>query len=833
MINFDQLIGTVDSVDYTNLMSVFESLDRQTSHTELRPSQIEAINELSKLKNEKDLILKVSTGAGKTTIALLYLYSQMKDKNEPAVYLCPTTQLVDQVIEEAEKLGIKTSNYKRGKKSPGADAQHADSIIVCTYDKLFNGKSTFNRPDVMLRPCAIVLDDAHSGLELVRRSFCLTLDDEAIQDLFSVIGPQCEQFKPSLWADINNADPLATMEVPFWIWKPAINEIISKLLPHRDSGNFIFVWPHIADILHLSRCVISGKGVEIIPDLPPIHKCPAYTEAKHRLFMSATLADDSILVKEVDCSAKAALNPIIPISDKGLGERMVLAPALVHKDLNREAIMGICGALSAHVKVVVLSPNKPAADQWVSFGARLFMDDQFSAGVKALKDQNSGVNFAVFVQRYDGIDLPDSSCRILVIDGMPFGESVTDIHDASLVSNPGGARKKIIYRIEQGMGRAVRSHVDFAVVLLVGNELASFIAKGDVLSSMNDDTQNQLKLALELSKMMAKQQGDTASNILWNTMLQCLNRDSGWKKYYKQRVKDAKKNNFIPNNNGCQLAEAERKCFASALANNFTEASSVLENAVDSFVADEKNKGIYLQRLSTYINNYDPAKALMIQQGAFSKNTSVNCPPYVVKRPLIIGKAEQGELLALWLKSFENPNGAIAAIQELKINLNYNKGYKKVEQALMELARMVGAEGSRPETEYNEGSDCLWLWQSLALVIEAKNENEKKLHKKDAGQLLISLQWFQRSYPTRNNFVPVIAAKTSSPDRYTDYPNGTRVITQEKVTEIFTSLEGLIANLISQGPASWNAQNVLKLLHQYKLSADYFVSNYTIPLSKI
>ncbi len=833
MINFDQLIGTTDSVDYSDLLKVYESLDRQTSHTELRPSQLEAIKALTKAKDEQDLILKVSTGAGKTTIALLYLYSQMKAKNEPVVYLCPTTQLVDQVIDEAEKLGIKTTNYRKGEKSPGADALSASSVIVCTYDKLFNGKSTFNRTDVMLRPCAIVLDDAHSGLELIRKSFCLSLDDQAIQELFKVIGPQCEQFKPSLWADIQNSDPLATMEVPFWIWQSVIKDIISNLLPFRDQGDFIFVWPHISDILHLSRCVISGKGVEIIPDLPPIHKCPAYTEAKHRLFMSATLADDSVLVREIGCSIKAATNPIIPSSDKGLGERMVLAPSLVHKDLTRETIMRICASFAQHVKVVVLCPNEHVANHWIPFGARVFMEDQFPTGVKALRDQASGINFAVFVQRYDGIDLPDNSCRILVIDGMPFGESVIDVHDASLVSNPGGARKKIIYRIEQGMGRAVRSHVDYAVVLLVGNELASFIAKGDVLSSMNDDTQNQLKLALELSKMMAKQQDDVPQNVLWNTMLQCLNRDSGWKKYYKQRVKDAERKAFSPNQIGCQLAEAERDCFTLALSNNFVDASKALEDGIDKFVTNEKSKGIYLQRLASYINLFDPGKSLTVQQGAFCKNTSVNCPPSVAKRPLVDGKADQGETFAVWLKSFENPNGAIAAIQELKVNLDYSKGYKKVEQALLDLAPIIGASGSRPEAEYNEGPDCLWLWPKLAFVIEAKSENEKKLHKKDAGQLLISLQWFSRSYPTRNDFIPVVAAKTSSPDRYTDYPDGTRIITQEKVSEIFTALEGLITNLISQGPASWNAQNVLNLMHQYKLSADYFVANYTIPLSKI
>lgn len=833
MINFDQLTGTSLSIDYSDLMAVFESLDRQTSHTELRPSQIESINELSSQKSEEDLILKVSTGAGKTAIGLLYLYSHMKAKKEPVVYLCPTTQLVDQVIEEAEKIGIKAVNYKRGEKSPGADAQHGESVIVCTYDKLFNAKSTFNRPDVMLRPCAIVLDDAHSGLEIIKRSFCLSLSSNAIKDLFSIIGTQCEQYKPSLWADIKNNDPLATMEIPFWIWKPAINDIISKLLPYRNDNNFIFVWPYMSDILHLSRCIASGRGVEIIPDLPPVHKCPAYTDAKHRLFMSATLADDSVLVRELECSTKAALQPIIPHSDKGLGERMVLAPSLVHNDLNRESVMELCSAISKHVKVVVLSPNEIAARQWEDVGAKIFMEDEFVAGIKGLKDQSSGINFAVFVQRYDGIDLPDSSCRILVIDGMPFGESVADVHDASLIASPGGARKKIIYRIEQGMGRAVRSHVDYAVVLLVGSELASFIAKGDVLSSMNKDTQNQLKLALELSKLMAKQRENTPRNVLWSTMLQCLNRDKGWKKFYKERVKDAKKKEFSPNEDGCNLAFAERRCFLLALANNFVEASAIFEKAIDDFVTNEKDKGIYLQRLATYTNNYDPAKALTIQQGAFYKNTSVNCPPAVLRRPLISGKADQGKIVCSWLKSYENPNGAIATLQELRGRLNYNNGYKKVEQALLDLACILGAEGSRPENEFNEGPDCLWLWSNLALVIEAKNENEKTLHKKDAGQLLLSIQWFNRNYPTREKYVPLIAAKISTPDRYTDYPDGTRVIPQTKANEIIDTLEGVINNLISQGSVFWTAQNIENLYQRYKLSSNLFISNFTVPLDRI
>ena len=42
------------------------------------------------------------------------------------------------------------------------------------------------------------------------------------------------------------------------------------------------------------------------------------------------------------------------------------------------------------------------------------------------------------------------------------------------------------------------------------------------------------------------------------------------------------------------------------------------------------------------------------------------CPPGVVKRPDTIEKYDVQTIIINWLKEFENPNGAIAKIQELK-----------------------------------------------------------------------------------------------------------------------------------------------------------------------
>ena len=346
MVDFKRLIVKKQDIDITNLSTLFESLDRKASHIDLRPTQIEAIRLLSDRRSERDLILKISTGTGKTAVGLLYLQSFMIESQKPVVYLCPTRQLCEQVREESEKLGIKSTTYEAGNPFPDVDGISAKAIIVCTYDKLFNAKTTFDRSDVMLRPYAIVLDDAHAGVEEIRDCFTLNASGNDLQkELMKLLDSPCSSFRSTLWMDITSGDPNQFMEIPCWIWKPLIHEVEKSVNAYSGDEKLQFVVPHILDILRWCRCVVSGTGIEIIPDILPVHKIDAYNKTSHRLFMSATLADDSVLVRELGCDIAASNNPIIPKNDRGLGERMVLAPSLIDNRLNREWVMFVCEKL--------------------------------------------------------------------------------------------------------------------------------------------------------------------------------------------------------------------------------------------------------------------------------------------------------------------------------------------------------------------------------------------------------------------------------------------------------------------------------------------------------
>jgi replicative superfamily II helicase len=752
----------------------------------------------------------------------------MEEYKQPAVYLCPTKQLMMQVYTESFKLGVSAVIYPGGEPFPHVDGISSKAIIICTYDKLFNAKTTFDRTDVMLRPCAIVLDDVHAGIEKIRDSFTLSLyGDEIHKNLLTILDTPCKDFNFSDWKDILSGDPNQSMEIPFWIWKPILPQVGQLLSQYANDDKLIFVYPYISNLLKWCRCVVSGTGLEIIPDVLPVHKSEAFYNAKHRLFMSATLADDSVLVRDLEVDISAAKNPIIPKTDKGLGERMILAPSLVDKTLDRNWVMELCSRIPTRNKVIILSPSENKAREWEHVDAEVFIGDQVGIAIEKLKERTLDLTFAVFIQRYDGIDLPDNACRVLVMDGMPHGEGIIDKHDSSLSSVAGGIRNRLIYRIEQGIGRAVRSYADYAVILLVGPELAHFIAKHEILSSMNVDTQAQLRLSIDLAKI-AMEDTDPANAVV-DMIRKCLGRDEGWKQFYNETVREADKvKQGITDENRLKISLAERQAFNSALANDPGLAVSILRGAINEISEiDPISKGWYLQRVANYQYEIDPGEALEIQRSAYENNRSICCPPTIVKRPKKIGKYNVQTVIYNWFKQFSNPNGAIAFIQDVKTKLSYSMSANIVEQAICDLAPLVGAIGSRPEKELGEGPDGLWLLPDISLVIEAKNKNKTSLHKSDAGQLLISLKWFNENYPTRKDPIPIIAAKITKCDRKTDFPATTRVITQDKMNNLLDNLEKLYYRMASEPLFASNPRSLVQIQESLKLLPELFVKAYT------
>lgn len=125
--------------------------------------------------NLKDVAVELPTGSGKTLVGLLIAEYRRRVKKEKVVYLCPTKQLVNQVVEDSErKYGIKTSAFigKQAEYSPEMKSQYrrGETIAVTTYSGLFNTNTFFNDADI------IIFDDAHAAENYIASLWSLTIN---------------------------------------------------------------------------------------------------------------------------------------------------------------------------------------------------------------------------------------------------------------------------------------------------------------------------------------------------------------------------------------------------------------------------------------------------------------------------------------------------------------------------------------------------------------------------------------------------------------------------------------------------------------------------------
>ena len=508
---------------------------------------------------------------------------------------------------------------------------------------------------------------------------------------------------------------------------------------------------------------------------------------------------------------------------------MVLVPSLIDAQLDREWVMKWCKSLATRYRVVVLTASEKGARAWTAVGANVVLGDGVADAVAKLKAGT--LSFAAFAQRYDGVDLPDEACRVLVLDGMPVGQGLADDLDRKTAGRTGGAYRRWINRIEQGMGRAVRSQADYAVVIITGPDLVQFLAKKEVVGVMGSATRAQFK-ASEKVIAMARADNREAWVVLGETANQCLGRDPGWKSFYEKNVKrDVAKGSEKPDEQQIGLADAEQRAQRAAMSNAPEKAAQIIGTAINDLKPPPEQVGWLLQRKANYTYASDPGDGLKIQAAAFDYNSDMAAPPAGVNVKKPKPGLSAGKTVLAWLDLFDNPNGILAAFADLKASLSFDVQATVLEESLKQIAPMIGAQGTRPEKTYGRGPDDVWDWPSFSWVIEAKNERTDRLPKSDGGQLHSAMTWFAENYPEREGR-PIVVARKPLAEHDAFFPEGTRVLTPVGLDSLVKHVDQFLAALAKKDVIRWTPEEVGQLLIKHELSADQFAAAYTEPLKK-
>ncbi len=278
-------------------LEIYGTLDRESDKGPLRPAQEAILSSWHSLyRDQRDLIVKLHTGQGKTLIGLLILQSKLNEGKGPALYLCANPFLVRQTANQAKQFGIKAVSI-------GADLPdeflNSQRILITSVNRLFNGRSKFGLGSRSEHVGSIVLDDSHACVDAIREACMIKLASHhsAYMKLRSLFSEDLQAQGLGSYADMEAGKFEAFLPVPYWAWlerKFDVSQILSK---SSDDDEIKFAWPLIKDSIDQCSCVISGRFLHIEPYAPPVSLFGSFSRAENRIFMSATVTNDAFLIK--------------------------------------------------------------------------------------------------------------------------------------------------------------------------------------------------------------------------------------------------------------------------------------------------------------------------------------------------------------------------------------------------------------------------------------------------------------------------------------------------------------------------------------------------------
>ena len=711
MVDFTKLQRRRTSRGSKDPREIFRSLPHPAGVNDLYDSQGEVLRTWSARRDVRDLVLKLPTGGGKTLVGLLIARASINELRRPALILAPTRQLVEQIVAEGTRQNIAAEAYLGGAGRPlPARFLSGEAIGVATYAALFNGRSKFGAGASAVNPVklgTLILDDAHVSFDVVRRAFSMSIEIKEHRDLYNEL---CSMFRGSFQAigrqatfdDVTSGRESIVLEIPHWNWLDRVDEV-QKLLRSPPEGLNDIAWPILRDELPYSHALITRQGFTITPLSPPVHAIPSFANCNRRIFMSATIADDSEIVRAFGATSESVSTPIAPVTLAGVAERMILVPGWMQ--LAREtAPDDLVNALldfadDNALNTLILTPSHAAASKWEE---RAFVAKTSKDAETIIRRMQSGevIGTVVLANRYDGIDLPGDACRVLVLDGLPRGMSDYDMYRATALAGS-VINTTLAQRIEQGIGRAARGASDYCVVVLSDADLVSWLGQTGSMDFLTAATRQQIEIGRTVSKDIESQ------DAFVRAAQQCIERDEGWKGYHAEELADAAEP-AKPDATRIAMAVAEHVAIDQMRQGRPDEAARTLQAASDD-APDDSVSGWLLQLRSRALHLGDDARqAQTIQAAAFSRNRRLTRP--ISKPPYRAAPKPDNQAMALAqeINTFVEPRACLSDFDMKTAALTSEASANQFEESMRAVGSYLGFTSERPENDFGNGPDNLW-----------------------------------------------------------------------------------------------------------------------------
>lgn len=509
------------SVDPVEIFRKNSARMSESGVNDLWAGQIDALREWHAKRSESDICLVLNTGAGKTLIGGLVSQSLVNETRAKVVYACGSIQLVEQTREKFESYGLKPTTYVGGEFS-NDNFDQCQAVCITTYQALFNGRSRFFNEDIE----AVIFDDAHTAEGMIKNHFSLEIRRQHSQELYDAI---CAVFHPyyqkmgkaGTFSEICSGQNSRVELIPSSEVFSNLSTIVDLLKRGgvNDDPDTKFAWSYLKDHIDMCAILVSSGIIQITPPFIPVSRLPYFSEKVRRVYLTATMLGKDAFIRTFSRLPKTTIMPDTPA---GQCERLILFPgksASVVDDL-----------MSAHElvskeKALIITPTRSSAARWADV-ASVPDRQEFVDAINAFKTSKSAQKI-VAAARYDGIDLPGDTCRVLVLDGLPMGSGLLDKFQWESLRLSKTLRSIIACRVIQSMGRISRGMSDYGVVIIVEREYIKWLSQPKNQACLPEFIQKQFMLGSDISSASGGYED------LKKVMRQCLDRDEEWLDAYE------------------------------------------------------------------------------------------------------------------------------------------------------------------------------------------------------------------------------------------------------------------------------------------------------------
>lgn len=826
MVDFKKKLQKTQLSKATDPKDIYATLDRTgAAGPTLRPSQEVVLSDwYSNHRGDKDVIIKLHTGEGKTLVGLLLLQSKINSGEGPCLYVAPNKQLAQQVTKDADKFGIKYEIIPQDSNMLPIDFKSGKKILITYVQKVFNGRTIFGLDRSSTDVKTFLLDDSHACIESIRSSFTLRIKrgTSLFEDLLNLFHDDLKHQGPGSFLQIlNSSRSSALLQIPYWAWLDKLDELqtlIYKYVTDEADSDVYFAWPLLQNSLDVCSAFVTSAGIEIVPDCSMIQRFNCFTEAKQRVMMSATTQDDSFFIKGLGISKEAVLSPLTNKGNRWSGEKMILFPSLIDGRLNSQAIREwVCGLTMPGV--VILVPSFAHTSYYESKGCVIANNANMEQVLIELSNK-SIIHPVVFVNRYDGVDLADDRCRLLIIDSLPYFDSLSDRYEQSCREYSDQIYTKIAQKVEQGIGRSVRSEKDYSAIIIIEEELVHFVKGVKSHRYFSKQTAKQIEIGDDVTESVKDEMsGETPWKAFVGVIRQCLKRDEGWKQYYEEQMgamevveEDHPYLDFI-------LKEYQAEC--ALYKKDFKTAADLYQNIVNENNANLQEKGWYQQLLAKCMWHIQRTEYEKIQSKAHDYNNYLLMPNNAPYKRTGFMQTTSIEQVIRKIQSFDGYFEYKIAVDSILSNLIIGVSANKFEKAVQDLGSLLGFDSIRPDKQYKSGPDNLWHYSNNHyLLIECKSEkmqNCVEITKDEIGQMSNHIAWFKDNYGKDGAVKYIFIHPVSKISKLANIDSEIYALTSDGLDKLKTNVRGFVQEFERTDFQSISNEQVQNALNAYKL----------------